>query len=93
MAPENKQMSNHRLSTYARIERFTGGLLLAVGAVLLIFDSLLEGFNSLASDASVPFSYKLAVLGVAVGLVVLLISVFREQLFFRNHERYKDIER
>jgi len=93
MAPENKQMSKHRLSTYARIERFTGGLLLAVGAVLLIFDSLLEGFNSLTADASVPFSYKLAVLGVAVGVVVLLISVFREQLFFRNHERYKDIER
>lgn len=93
MAPEGKRMDTHRLSTYARVERFTGGLLLAVGAVLLIFDSLLEGFNSLTADASVPFSYKLAVLGVAVGLVVLLISVFREQLFFRNHERYKDIER
>ncbi|NOZ13105.1 MAG: hypothetical protein GXO69_05585 [Acidobacteria bacterium] len=93
MAPENRQTDRHRLSTYARVERFTGGLLLAVGTILLIFDSLLEGFRSMAADASIPFGYKLAVLGVAVGLVVLLISVFREQLFFRNHERYKDIER
>ncbi|NOY22707.1 MAG: hypothetical protein GXO70_04225 [Acidobacteria bacterium] len=93
MAPENKKLSNHKLSTYGRIERFTGGVLLAVGAVLLIFDSLLEGFYSLAADVSMPIGYKLAVLGVAIGLVVLLISVFREQLFFRNHERYKDIER
>lgn len=93
MAPENKRPCNYRLSTYARVERFTGGLLLAVGAVLLIFDSLLEGFQSLAANTVMPLSYKLAVLGVAIGLVVLLISVFREQLFFRNHERYKDIER
>ena len=93
MAPENRKPNHHKLSAYARIERFTGGFLLAVGAVLLIFDSLLEGFHSLAADTSMPLSYKLAVLGVAIGLVVLLISVFREQLFFRNHERYKDVER
>ena len=93
MAPENRKLNNHKLSGYARIERFTGGFLLAVGAILLIFDSLLEGFHSLTADTSMPLSYKLAVLGVAIGLVVLLISVFREQLFFRNHERYKDIER
>ncbi len=93
MAPENKEPCNRRVSTYARVERFTGGLLLAVGAVLLIFDGLLEGFHSLTADKSLPLSCKLAVLAVAIGLVVLLISVFREQLFFRNHERYKDIER
>ncbi len=93
MALGNKRMEKHKLSTYARVERFTGGLLLAVGVVLLISDSLLEGFHSMMVNNSMPFTYKLAVLGVAVGLVVLLISVFREQLFFRNHERYKDIER
>ncbi|RLE17800.1 MAG: hypothetical protein DRJ08_02825 [Acidobacteria bacterium] len=93
MAPENKELRHHKLSTYARVERFTGGLLLAIGAILLIFDSLLEGFYSMTADTSMPLSYKLAVLGVAIGLVLLLISVFRESLFFRNHERYKDIER
>ncbi len=93
MATENRTPVKHKLSAYAKMERLTGGVLLAVGAILLIFDSLLEGVRSLVVDASVPAGYKLAVLGVAVGLVVLLISVFREQLFFRNHERYKDIER
>lgn len=93
MMLENTPVKGYKPSIYARAERFVGGLLLAVGSALLIFDGLLEGFKSVSSDASLPIAYKLAVLGLAVGLVTLLISVFREQLFFRNHERYRDIER
>lgn len=79
-------------NTFTRFERMAGWLLLASGAVLLIFDGLLEGFRAIASDARLPLPHKLAVLAVAIGLVVLLISVFREQLFFRSRERYKDVE-
>ncbi len=79
-------------SRFTRVERLVGWVLLAAGSVLLIFDGLLEGFRTIASDAHLPLVYKLAVLAVAVGLVVLLFSVFREQLFFRNRERYRDVE-
>ena len=79
-------------STFTRVERLVGWVLLAAGAVLLIFDGLLEGFRTIASDDRLPLAGKLAVLAVAVGLVVLLVSVFREQSFFRNRERYKDVE-
>ena len=79
-------------SRYTRMERLVGWVLLAAGSVLLIFDGLLEGICTIASDTHLPLVIKLAVLAVAVGLVVLLFSVFREQLFFRNRERYRDVE-
>lgn len=79
-------------SRYTRMERLVGWVLLAAGSVLLIFDGLLESICTIASDTHLPLVVKLAVLAVAVGLVVLLFSVFREQLFFRNRERYRDVE-
>lgn len=79
-------------STYSRAERLTGWVLLATGAGLLIFDGLMEGFRTLISDPHTPLAQKLAVLAVAAGIVVLLFSVFREQFYFREHERYKDVD-
>jgi len=92
MRNDSRQGRRFMDSAYSRAERLVGWILLATGAVLLMFDGLLEGFRALASDPNVPTAQKLAVFAVAVGIVVLLFSVFREQHFFREHERYKDVD-
>ncbi len=93
MGLNHREIRSHfQRAMVTRIERVAGGILLAFGALLLIFDGLLEAIRAMVSDPTLPMGLKLAVLALSVGLLVLLFSVFREQMHFRHLERYRDVD-
>lgn len=93
MGLNHREMRTHfQRAMLTRVERVAGGLLLAVGAVLLVFDGLLEAFRAMVSDPTLPIGLKLAVLALTIGLLVMLFSVFREQMHVRHLERYRDVD-
>jgi hypothetical protein len=49
--------------------------------------------EGIIADPSTTLLLKVGILSALGGIVVLLVSVLREQIFVRNRERYKEVEK
>ncbi len=80
-------------SVYAKLERGIAWILVSVGAVVLLSYGVWHVIQELMADASIPGFIKLAIAAVAIGGVILAVSVIREKWFVMKSDRYKDIQR
>ncbi len=91
--PEQEVWNMYWANVYNRLERGVGWLLLSAGAILLLSWGTWHFVQDFALDSSVPLLMRTGVCTAALGAIVLLVSVFRERLFIRGKERYKEIIR
>jgi len=80
-------------SVYNRLERSIGWIFLSIGAMILLFFGGYKIVEGIIQDAGTPLFLKIGILAFMAGIVVLLVSLTREQLFTRKRERYKEIEK
>lgn len=78
---------------YNRLERGIGWIFLSIGIIILLCFGTWELFDKFFLNNSVSVMLKLGVGAGIIGAITLIVSVFREKLFARRHERYKEIER
>lgn len=80
-------------SIYNRLERKIGWILFSIGAIILIFFGGYKMVEGIIQDPSTPLLLKVGILTVLGGIVVLLVSLIREQFYVRKRERYKEVEK
>lgn len=80
-------------SIYNRLERRAGWILFSIGAIILIFFGGYKMVEGIIQDPSTPLLLKVGILTVLGGIVVLLVSLIREQFYVRKRERYKEVEK
>ena len=81
-------------SIYRRVERSVGWVFFSVGAIITIVFCLYLGLSEFFSDPTVSPIFKIGIALGGFGAVVLIVSILRERLFARNHERYeREVER
>jgi len=80
-------------SVYNRLERSIGWIFLSIGAMILLFFGGYKIVEGIIQDADTPLFLKIGILAFMAGIIVLLVSLAREQLFVRKRERYKEIEK
>ena len=80
-------------SVYNRLERRIGWILLSIGAMIILFFGGYKMVEGIIQDPSTPLLLKAGVLVFLGGIVVLLVSLIREQFFVRRRERYKEVEK
>jgi predicted anti-sigma-YlaC factor YlaD len=80
-------------SVYNRLERGIGWVFLSLGAIVLLFFGAYKIVEGIIRDSSTPLLLKVGLLLFLAGVVVLLVSIIREQFFLRKRERYKEIEK
>jgi len=80
-------------SVYNRLERRIGWILLSIGAMIILFFGGYKMVEGIIQDPSTPFPLKAGILIFLGGIVVLLVSLIREQFFVRKRERYKEVEK
>ncbi len=86
--------SGYWTNVYRRLERGLGWMLASLGIILLLAFAGYKGLAGLYSDPNVPMVVKLGVSLAGLGTIVLTVSVLRERLFARKHERYeREVER
>ncbi|MFQ6069531.1 MAG: anti-sigma factor family protein [Candidatus Aminicenantales bacterium] len=91
--PPEEVWKTYWTSVYNRLERRVGWILLSIGAMILLFFGGYKMVEGIVKDASTPLFLKVGILVFLGGIVVLLVSVLREQLFVRKRERYKEVEK
>lgn len=91
--PQRKDLPKiHKVSWYNRLERSIGWFLFFVGILIFLIYGGLKIVNYFVKDLSITLLLKIGILGIIGGLVILFVSLIKEQLFIRKIERHKDIE-
>ena len=91
--PEDAMWEHYWSGIYNRIERSMGWLLFSVAGALLLIYGGFKAIEEIIKDPTVDMVLKIGLIGLIGGLAILLVSVFRERLYFRKKNRYKDIRR
>ncbi len=91
--PPEEVWDGYWTGVYRRLERGIGWILVSIGAVLVLAYGLFEVADDLLSDPTVPGFVKVGAVILALGLVVLLVSVVREKLFVWKRDPYRDVQR
>ncbi|MCB0271324.1 MAG: hypothetical protein KDH95_24425, partial [Calditrichaeota bacterium] len=68
-------------------------ILISLRAVIVLSYGIYHAVMELWQDSTLPLILKYGTLALIIGTVILLVSVVREKLLLRKHDRYKEIER
>lgn len=75
-------------SLYNRLERGLGWVLFSLGAILLLGFGAFMLIKEFITNPTISLVLKFGVGGVILGLIILLVSVFKERLFVRRYDKY-----
>jgi predicted anti-sigma-YlaC factor YlaD len=91
--PSKEAWETYEASVYNRLERRLGWIFLSIGAMILLFFGGYKLIEGLLKDPGSPLVLKIGILAALAGVVILVVSLAREQLFSYKSERYKEIEK
>ncbi|MBD3414738.1 MAG: hypothetical protein GF421_09950 [Candidatus Aminicenantes bacterium] len=91
--PSKEAWETYEASVYNRLERKVGWIFLSIGAMILLFFGGYKLIEGLIKDPGSPLVLKIGILVALAGVVILVVSLAREQLFSYKSERYKEIEK
>jgi hypothetical protein len=77
---------------YNRLERGIGWIFLSIGAIILLAFGAYHVLIDFFMSETVSLLVKVGVAIGGLGLIFLLVSIIREVLFARKHERYKEVK-
>jgi hypothetical protein len=79
---------------YRRTERAFAWILMSIGLIVLLGYSAFVGLSGLYANPGVSMLVKVGISAAALGVIIMMVSMGRERLFARKHERYeKEVER
>ncbi len=78
---------------YNRLERGISWILISVGAIILLGIAAYHFVLNLLEDTQLGLLEKLGIFALVFGFVILFVSVTREKLMVRKHDKYKEIIR
>jgi len=91
--PHKEMWEVYWTSIYNRLERRIGWIFLSIGAMILLFFGGYKAVEGIIQDTSTPLLLKIGILTLLGGVVILLVSLLREQIFVHKRERYKEVEK
>jgi len=91
--PQKETWEVYWSTVYNRLERGIGWILLSIGGMILLFFGGYKAVEGIIRDSSTPLLLKIGILTALGGMVVLLVSLLREQVFVHKRERYKEVEK
>jgi len=91
--PHKEMWEVYWTSIYNRLERRIGWIFLSIGAMILLFFGGYKAVEGIIQDPSISLLLKIGILALLGGVVILLISLLREQIFVHKRERYKEVKK
>lgn len=92
--PTDAQLARYWRGVYNRLERKLGWTLFTVGAVVLLCYGGFQLVEETVTDPQCAIALKVGVVAIVAGAVVLFVSILRERLAIRKHDRYsREVDR
>ena len=78
---------------YNRLERHIAWIFISIGSILLLAFATYQLAQNFFVDSQISIILRIGVGAVALGAIILLVSLLRETIFASRHERYKEVKR
>jgi len=78
---------------YNRLERGVAWIFISIGAIIVLGFSAVQFVQSVLTESDLNSLEKFGILTLTFGFVVLLVSVLREKLMLRSHDKYREVQR
>ena len=84
---------NYWRGIYRRLELGIGWIFFSIGAIIILACGCYGIFQNFFMNPDEPLILKIGVATLALGAIVLLVSVLRERVFAYRRDRYKEVKR
>jgi predicted anti-sigma-YlaC factor YlaD len=91
--PSKEAWEKYESSVYNRLERNIGWIFLSIGVMIFLFFGGYKLVEGIIKEPGFPLILKIGILAALIGVVVLIVSLGREQLFSYKRERYKEVKK
>jgi hypothetical protein len=92
--PGDAELRRYWSGIYNRLERGVGWILFSLGAIIALGCGTVLTLEAVLEDTEVPLLMKVGIFALAIGLVVLLVSMLRERLTLRKTDKYsREVQR
>ena len=78
---------------YNKLERGISWILISIGAILLIGFAVIRFLAEILNSTDISTFEKVGILTLTFGFVILFVSVVREKLMARKHDKYREVQR
>ncbi len=92
--PHPEVWDHYWVGIYNRLERGLGWIVFSIGCVILLTYGGFKAIEAIIADLQLELIVKIGIVAVIGGLVMLIVSVFREKLFTARTDKYqKEVQR
>lgn len=91
--PSSEVWDRYWLGIYRRLERGVAWVAISVGAIIILGYGIIMATENFLANTTMPALLKWGIAVLALGVLVLLISLVREKLFTSKSDKYKEIQR
>ncbi len=92
--PSDAELDRYWKSIYNRLERGLGWILFSAGAIIVLCYGGFKLIEQVITDPSIAWLFKIGLIALVFGAVVLFVSLLRERLAIRKVDKYsKEIQR
>ena len=92
--PSDAELDRYWKSIYNRLERGLGWILFSIGSIIVLCYGGFKLIEQLIKDPSIVWLFKIGLIALVFGVVILFVSLLRERLAIRKVDKYsKEIER
>jgi hypothetical protein len=91
--PPQEVWDTYWTSVYNKFERGVAWIFLSIGTVVVGAYGAWKWVEAIWGAAEVPIFVRLSILAIAIGLLILAVSVIREKIFTAKRDPYKEIQR
>ena len=93
-ANSDQEWENYWQNLYNRLERGIGWILTSIGAILVLAFLGFEFIKDLIQDPKLALYFKIGLMALLLGLIILFVSVVREKILMRKYDKYsREIKR
>ncbi len=92
--PSDAELERYWKSIYNRLERGLGWILISIGSIIILCYGGFKLIEQLIKDPSIALLFKIGLIALVFGVVILFVSLLRERLAIRKVDKYsQEIER
>ena len=92
--PSDAELERYWKSIYNRLERGLAWILFSIGSIIVLCYGGFKLIEQLIKDPSIALLFKIGLIALVFGVVILFVSLLRERLAIRKVDKYsKEIKR
>jgi predicted anti-sigma-YlaC factor YlaD len=88
----DKLLAGYWTGIYNRIERGLGWIFLSIGIIIILGFAAWKFLEDFLLNNDISIIVRFGVAAFVIGIIIFTVSIIRERMFSKKHDRYDEVE-